>query len=169
MKSVLLASSVALALVLTGCNATGMMGQRTSATTQSQMTQSHQSYGHQGHTHNYANYQQSQNKQSMSGYNSNTNYGNTSYGNTYGNNAMTQMFVCENDAKPVIKRISDNQIQLTVDDATTTMTAAPSGSGERYVSSKGIYGKGGEWQQKGNMAVFTYHGYGSPTNCRLAR
>lgn len=149
MKSVLLASSAALALVLTGCNATGMGHTSTNTTAH---THTHaQTHSHHGHNHAHGGYPQSP-------------YPTPSY-----HTAAVQRFVCENDAQPVIRRISDNQIQLTVDETTTTMTAAPSGSGERYVSSKGVYGKGGEWQQKGNAAVFTYHGYGSPTNCHPAR
>lgn len=79
---------------------------------------------------------------------------------------MTKKFVCENDAEPVIRTLNHDQIELTVDGKATVMNAAVSGSGERYVSATGVYGKGGEWHQKGDTAIFTYHDYGSPTNCR---
>lgn len=78
-----------------------------------------------------------------------------------------QTFVCENDATPMIRTLNHDQIELTVDGVATKMNIAPAASGERYVSKTGVYGKGGEWHQKGNMAVFTYHGYGSPTNCQV--
>lgn len=98
---------------------------------------------------------------------------NNTQGLTAANNQATsqvapvQYFLCENDAKPAIRVINDNQIQLTVDEETTTLNIAPSGSGALYVSQTGIYGNGGSWHQKGDMAIFEYNGYGSPTTCQL--
>lgn len=76
-------------------------------------------------------------------------------------------FICDNDAKPVIRQLNENQIELIVDDERTIMNAAVSGSGERYVSKTGVYGKGGEWHQKGGEAIFTYYDVGSPAKCRM--
>ena len=79
----------------------------------------------------------------------------------------TKTFVCNNDAQPVIRRINEDQIELIVDGRGTIMNAAVSGSGERYVSQTGVYGKGGEWHQKADEATFTYHDVGSPAQCRV--
>lgn len=79
----------------------------------------------------------------------------------------TSSFICDNDAKPVIRQLNENQIELIVDDERTIMNAAVSGSGERYVSKTGVYGKGGEWHQKGGEAIFTYYDVGSPAKCRM--
>lgn len=86
---------------------------------------------------------------------------------THQHTQTTQKFVCNNDAEPVVRRINEDQIELIVDGQGTLMSAAVSGSGERYVSKTGVYGKGGEWHQKGTEAIFTYHDVGSPATCRL--
>lgn len=83
------------------------------------------------------------------------------------NHVKTKRFVCDNDAEPVIRRINEDKIELIVDGQGTVMNAAVSGSGERYVSSTGVYGKGGEWHQKADEATFTYHDVGSPAKCKL--
>lgn len=82
----------------------------------------------------------------------------------------TQTFVCDNGATPSIRVLNHDQIEFTSplgDAVPTVMTITPAASGSLYVSKTGIYGKGGEWHQKGDMAVFSYHDVGSPTNCRV--
>ncbi|MDO4700914.1 MAG: MliC family protein [Moraxella sp.] len=85
------------------------------------------------------------------------------------NSIKAQTFVCDNGATPTIRALNQDQIEFTspLGDATPTiMTIAPAASGTLYVSKTGIYGKGGEWHQKGDMAVFTYYDVGSPATCK---
>lgn len=80
-----------------------------------------------------------------------------------------QTFVCDNGATPTIRVLNHDQIEFTTplgDSVPTVMTIMPAASGSLYVSKTGIYGKGGEWHQKGDMAVFTYHDVGSPATCK---
>lgn len=85
----------------------------------------------------------------------------------HGHAKKTKFFICDNDAEPAIRRINEDQIELVVDGQATLMNAAVSGSGERYVSKTGVYGKGGEWHQKADEATFTYYDVGSPANCKV--
>lgn len=78
-------------------------------------------------------------------------------------------FVCNNDAEPTIRRLNENQIEITVDGQATVLNATPSGSGERYESATGVYGKGGVWHQKADEATFVYHDVGSPASCKAKR
>lgn len=79
-----------------------------------------------------------------------------------------KIFLCDNGMAPSLYYPNDSQAQLTLEGVTTTLNIATTASGERYVASSGIFGHGGEWHQKGDMAVFSYKGvHGTPAqvNC----
>lgn len=80
--------------------------------------------------------------------------------NTGASTISTQHFVCNNGLDVAIKRLGNDQIELTTspDVKRAVLTQAPSGSGERYVASTGLWGNGGEWHQKGGTAYFEYVG-----------
>lgn len=77
-------------------------------------------------------------------------------------------FICANGMTPKLTYINDSQAQLTLEGTTTTLTLDTAGSGERYVSQNGIFGYGGEWHQKGDVAAFAYknlHGVPAEVAC----
>lgn len=82
----------------------------------------------------------------------------------------SERFECRNGLVVLVSQAGTERVSLAVENQTApvTMTAAPSGSGERYVASAGLYGGGGEWHRKGNEAVFSYaqvHGGTGQTEC----
>lgn len=82
--------------------------------------------------------------------------------------AFSTQFVCDNGVSPKLTYINDSQATISIDGKTTTLDLAVSASGERYVAKSGVFGSGGEWHQKGNVAVFSYEGvHGTPAqvNC----
>lgn len=88
----------------------------------------------------------------------------------HSNHTKVQHFSCDNGAQPIIRVLNHDQIEFTspLGDATpTVMNIAPAASGSLYVAKTGVYGKGGEWHQKGNTAIFTYYDVGSPATCTL--
>lgn len=77
-------------------------------------------------------------------------------------------FQCDNGLTVFVKQLSTEQIQLNVQNYQAVLDLAPAGSGERYLSTKGLFGTGGEWHQKGNEAFFGYkgvHGAIGSTTC----
>lgn len=83
--------------------------------------------------------------------------------------ASSKTFLCQNGIAPTLNYINDSQAQITIDNQTSTLTLAPAASGSRYVSETGIFNHGGEWHQKGDLAVFSYknyHGIPAQTNCQ---
>lgn len=76
----------------------------------------------------------------------------------------TQHFECDNGLTAIVKYLNADQIHLTVQNYQAVLTLAPSASGARYVTDKGLFGYGGEWHQKGTReAFFSYKGvHGSP-------
>lgn len=81
-----------------------------------------------------------------------------------------ERFECRNGLVVLVESAGTDRIRLAVENQTkpAVLTIAPSGSGERYVSSAGLYGSGGEWHRKGNEAVFGYdkvHGGTGETVC----
>lgn len=68
----------------------------------------------------------------------------------------TQKFSCDNGIAPTIQYVDDEHIVLTVDNVRASFNIAPSGSGERYVGTSGVFGTGGEWHESAGEAVFTY-------------
>lgn len=73
---------------------------------------------------------------------------------------LVQKFTCNVGIDVTVKHLGNDQIELTTspDVKRAVMTQVPSGSGERYVSNTGLWGKGGEWHQKGSEAHFSYVG-----------
>ena len=47
-------------------------------------------------------------------------------------------------------------IDLRLDDKHAVLKSAVAGSGERYTSNTGLFGKGAEWHQKGSEAFFAF-------------
>ena len=66
--------------------------------------------------------------------------------------------------------MNTSQIELRLDDKSMVMQNAVAGSGARYVSNSGLFGRGGEWHQKGmSEALFAFtdsYGNAVETTCR---
>lgn len=80
----------------------------------------------------------------------------------------SKSFICVNGMSPKVDYINDSQIKLTLEGKTTTLDIQTAASGERYVANNGIFGYGGEWHQKGDMATFKYknvHGVPAEISC----
>lgn len=65
-------------------------------------------------------------------------------------------FECQNGLFVNIRQLDTNRVELALDDKRATLTAAVSGSGERYVAQTGLFGRGAEWHQKGKQAAFSF-------------
>lgn len=79
-------------------------------------------------------------------------------------------FQCDNGLTVFVKQLSPEQIQLNVQNYQAVLDLSPAASGERYLSTKGLFGTGGEWHQKGNEAYFGYkgvHGAVGATTCTV--
>ena len=55
-----------------------------------------------------------------------------------------------------VRNLDTNRVELSLDDKRAVLSSAVSGSGERYVSNRGLFGKGAEWHQKGSQAFFSF-------------
>lgn len=81
-------------------------------------------------------------------------------------------FECDNGLTVRVQHLGNDQVKLSVDNREAVMTQAPSGSGERYVATTGLWSKGGEWHQKGSQAHFSYtgvHGNQGSTVCHQGK
>ena len=67
-----------------------------------------------------------------------------------------QSFECENGLSVTVRNLDTNRVELSLDDKRAVLSSAVSGSGERYVSNRGLFGKGAEWHQKGSQAFFSF-------------
>ena len=65
-------------------------------------------------------------------------------------------FNCENGLAVHVRSLSTDSIELRLDDKRAVLKSAVAGSGERYTSNKGLFGKGAEWHQKGSEAFFAF-------------
>ena len=65
-------------------------------------------------------------------------------------------FNCENGLAVHVRSLSTDSIELRLDDKQAVLKSAVAGSGERYTSNKGLFGKGAEWHQKGSEAFFAF-------------
>ncbi len=77
-------------------------------------------------------------------------------------------FQCDNGLTVKVQNAGEDKVKVSVDGREALMSIAPSGSGERYVASSGLWGHGGEWHQKGAQAHFAYtglHGAKGETAC----
>ncbi len=89
-----------------------------------------QDHGHsQGHSHGHAHQQQG---------------------------GINASFNCENGLAVHVRSLSTDSIELRLDDKRAVLKSAVAGSGERYTSNKGLFGKGAEWHQKGSEAFFAF-------------
>ena len=57
-------------------------------------------------------------------------------------------FNCENGLSVHVRSLSTDSIELNLDDKQAVLKSAVAGSGERYTSNTGLFGKGAEWHQK---------------------
>lgn len=86
------------------------------------------------------------------------------------NAGKTEHFLCNNGLAPIVTFLGNDKLEIRVDHYQALLTLAVSASGERYVSTSGLFGSGGEWHQKGSEAVFTYkgvHGNAAEVSCKL--
>ena len=65
-------------------------------------------------------------------------------------------FNCENGLAVHVRSLSTDSIELRLDDKQAVLKSAVAGSGERYTSNTGLFGKGAEWHQKGSEAFFAF-------------
>lgn len=78
-------------------------------------------------------------------------------------------FDCENGLAVDIRHLGTEQIELRLNDKSAVLRNAATGSGERYVATSGLYGRGAEWHQKGSEAIFNFidpYGNAVETSCR---
>ena len=84
-----------------------------------------------------------------------------SHGHSHGHAHQQQgginaSFNCENGLAVYVRSLSTDSIELRLDDKRAVLKSAVAGSGERYTSNKGLFGKGAEWHQKGSEAFFAF-------------
>lgn len=80
-----------------------------------------------------------------------------------------QRFSCQNGLAVHIRHVGGDGLELRLDDKYALLKQAVSGSGERYVANRGLFGRGAEWHQKGNEAFFSFvdpYGNAVNTSCR---
>ena len=78
-------------------------------------------------------------------------------------------FDCENGLAVDIRHLGTEQIELRVNDKSAVLQNATTASGERYVATSGLYGRGAEWHQKGSEGILNFidpYGNAVETNCR---
>ncbi|OSI16207.1 hypothetical protein BWD09_07645 [Neisseria dentiae] len=89
----------------------------------------------------------------------------------YGRSARSTRYSCRNGLSVAIRQLDSDRIELRLDDKRTVMTIAPSGSGSRYVSNRGLFGTGAQWHEKGGSAMFDFtdpYGNEVETTCRAS-
>ena len=80
-----------------------------------------------------------------------------------------ERFTCENGLNVQLRPLGQDQLELHLDDKRAALVRAVSGSGERYVATQGLFGRGAEWHQKGGEAFFSFTDAGGrkvETPCR---
>ena len=88
------------------------------------------------------------------------------------NPSQAENFSCRNGLSVTVRHLGNDRVELRLDDKQTVMSAAVSGSGERYVSTNGLFGSGAEWHQKGGDAAFSFkdpYGNAVDTTCSRRR
>lgn len=81
---------------------------------------------------------------------------------------MNRRFSCRNGLSVNVRHMGNDQLELRLDDKRAVLKQAVSGSGERYVAKQGLFGRGAEWHQKGNEAIFNFvdpYGNAVETTC----
>ena len=81
---------------------------------------------------------------------------NHDHGHTHQQRGINASFNCENGLAVHVRSLSTDSIELRLDDKRAVLKSAVAGSGERYTSNKGLFGKGAEWHQKGSEAFFAF-------------
>ena len=68
-----------------------------------------------------------------------------------------------------VRYLDSDRIEISIDNRRAVLSSAVAGSGERYVGTTGLWGHGGEWHQKGDLAFFSYtglHGAKGDSKCQ---
>lgn len=81
---------------------------------------------------------------------------NYDHGHTHQQRGINASFNCENGLAVHVRSLSTDSIELRLDDKRAVLKSAVAGSGERYTSNKGLFGKGAEWHQKDSEAFFAF-------------
>lgn len=84
--------------------------------------------------------------------------------------APADHFACENGLSIYIRNLGGDRIELALDDKRALLTSAVSGSGARYVGTRGLFGTGAEWHVKGKTGVLNFadpYGNRVETVCHL--
>ena len=79
-------------------------------------------------------------------------------------------FSCENGLSVDVRNLNNDQLELRLDDKRAVLSSDVSGSGSRYTSNRGLFGKGAEWHEKNGEASFSFtdpYGNRVETSCRV--
>ncbi|MBF0803589.1 MULTISPECIES: MliC family protein [Neisseria] len=76
--------------------------------------------------------------------------------NNRSNHAQSMRYSCENGLSVSVRQLGTERIALQLNDKTTVMDHAVSGSGVRYVSKSGLFGSGAQWHEKNGTAIFNF-------------
>ena len=91
---------------------------------------------------------------------------------------LSNEFACSNGMRAFVRHLGNDRIELQLTDhgspgvKSAVLTQAVSGSGERYVGNTGLFGRGGEWHQKGASAYLSFtgvHGQSIEVSCTRGR
>lgn len=78
-------------------------------------------------------------------------------------------FECTNGLSVQVRQLDQDRIELRLDEQHAVLSAAVTGSGERYVSDSGLFGHGAEWHRKGGQAMLNFvdpYGNAVETDCQ---
>ena len=98
------------------------------------------------------------------------------YDNRYEENRRTsesrrlRTFSCENGLSVDVRNLNNDQLELRLDDKRAVLSSDVSGSGSRYTSNRGLFGKGTEWHEKNGEASFSFtdpYGNRVETSCSV--
>ncbi|KIC13080.1 MULTISPECIES: MliC family protein [Neisseriaceae] len=98
------------------------------------------------------------------------------YDNRYEENRRTsesrrlRTFSCENGLSVDVRNLNNDQLELRLDDKRAVLSSDVSGSGSRYTSNRGLFGKGAEWHEKNGEASFSFtdpYGNRVETSCSV--
>ena len=79
-------------------------------------------------------------------------------------------FSCENGLSVDVRNLNNDQLELRLDDKRAVLSSDVSGSGSRYTSNRGLFGKGAEWHEKNGEASFSFtdpYGNRVETSCSV--
>ena len=81
-----------------------------------------------------------------------------------------RIFSCENGLSVDVRNLNNDQLELRLDDKRAVLSSDVSGSGSRYTSNRGLFGKGAEWHEKNGEASFSFtdpYGNRVETSCSV--